>query len=410
LIYILEGEGFSLDADRRELWRGTDLITVEPQVFDLLEYLIKNRERIVSKDDLIADVWGGRIVSDSTLSSRITAVRHAVGDSGDQQRLIRTVLRKGFRFVGAVHEKPMLRDGDSVKQGETLEASTKTRSPSVVPSVTFCKTRDGINIAVASVGKGPVLVRPAHWVLNLGYDWPSPLTGPLLWRLADHHRLIRYDARGTGLSDRNVSNISFATLLDDLETVVDSCQLERFALLGISSGAAVSIAYAVRHPQRVSKLVIFGGYALGRKKRGTPQDVNEAVAMREMLRRGWYDPGFMRAHSSVFMPGASAEQVKWLSDLMRSASSGEVAAMVRSAYDEIEIVDLLPKVKTPTIVFHSRHDSFVPFEQGRLIATSIPNAKFVTLESENHALLPDEPAWAKFVGDMEDFLASGRGS
>ena len=408
MIYTFEG--FSLDADRRELWRGTDLITVEPQVFDLLEYLIRNRERIVSKDDLIADVWEGRIVSDSTLSSRITAVRQAVGDSGDQQRLIRTVFRKGFRFVGAVHEKPTLRDGDSAKQGETLETIRKTRSPVVVaPAVTFCKTRDGINIAVASVGEGPVLVRAAHWVLNLEYDWQSPLTGPLLQRLADRHRLIRYDARGTGLSDRNVSNISFATLLDDLETVVDSCQLERFALLGISSGAAASIAYAVRHPHRISKLVIYGGYALGRKKRGTPQDVDEAVAMREMLRRGWYDPAFMRAHSSVFMPGASVEQVKWLSDLMQAATSGEVAARVRSAYDEIAIVDLLPKVKTPTIVFHCRHDSFVPFEQGRLIAASIPNAKFVTLESGNHALLPDEPAWAQFVGDVEDFLASGWG-
>jgi pimeloyl-ACP methyl ester carboxylesterase len=131
--------------------------------------------------------------------------------------------------------------------------------------------------------------------------------------------------------------------------------------------------------------------------------------IREMLRRGWYDPAFMRAHSSVFMPGASVEQVKWLSDLMQAATSGEVAARVRSAYDEIAIVDLLPKVKTPTIVFHCRDDSFVPFEQGRLIASSIPNAKFVTLESGNHALLPDEPAWAKFVGDMEDFLASGWG-
>jgi len=407
LIYTFEG--FSLDADRRELCRGSDLITVEPQVFDLLEYLIKNRERIVSKDDLIADVWEGRIVSESTLSSRISAVRQAVGDSGDQQRLIRTVLRKGFRFVGAVHEKPTLRDGDSAKQGETLEAVAKTRSPAVVaPAVTFCKTRDGINIAIASAGVGPVLVRPAHWVLNLEYDWQSPLTGPLLRRLADRYRLIRYDARGTGLSDRNVSNISFATLLDDLETVVDSCQLERFALLGISSGAAVSIAYAARHPHRISKLVIYGGYALGRMMRGTPQDVDEAVAMREMLRRGWYDPAFMRAHSSVFMPDASTEQVKWLSNLMWAAtSSGEVAAKVRNAYDEIAIVDLLPKVKTPTIVLHCRHDSFVPFEQGRLIAASIPNAKFVALESRNHALLPDEPAWAKFVGDMEDFLASG---
>ena len=163
----------------------------------------------------------------------MTAVRQAVADSGDQQRLIRTVLRKGFRFIGAVHEVPTLRDGGFSEARRDLEGARfrKTPPPAVVaPAVTFCKTRDGINIAVSSVGQGPVLVRAAHWVLNLEYDWQSPLTGPLLQRLAGRHRLIRYDARGTGLSDRNVSDISFATLLDDLETVVNSCQLERFAL------------------------------------------------------------------------------------------------------------------------------------------------------------------------------------
>ena len=407
---IYKFENYCLVVDQRELRRGANLVTVEPQVFDLLEYLVRNRQRIVSKDDLIAGVWDGRIVSDSTLSSRITAVRQAIGDSGERQRLIRTVSRRGFRFIGAVQEELRSRDGSAANSTENLGRNRKIPlPPAVAPAVTFCKTKDGTNLAVASVGEGSVLVRAAHWVLNLENDWNSPLTGPLLQRLASRHRLIRYDARGTGLSDRNITDVSFATYSDDLETVVDSCQLNRFALLGISGGAATSIAYAVEHPHRVSKLVIYGGYALGRKKRGTPQDVDEAMAMLEMMRRGWHDEhsAFMRAHSSVFLPSASTEQVKWLTDLMRAATSGDVAAKCRNAFDEINVVDLLPKVKTPTIVFHCRHDSFVPFEQGRLLAASIPNAKFVALESENHALLSDEPAWVKFVGDMEDFLASG---
>jgi pimeloyl-ACP methyl ester carboxylesterase len=195
-------------------------------------------------------------------------------------------------------------------------------------------------------------------------------------------------------------------MLCDLEAVVDALALERFALLGISGGAATSIAYAVRHPHRVSKLVLFGGYAQGRNKRDSPQDAEEAQAFLTMARKGWGDDrsAFARAFFSFWLPTGSPEQLKSFIDLMRIGEGG-AGVDLRRAVDDIEIVDLLPNVAVPTIVFHSIHDKLVPFDQGRRLAASIPNARFVPLESENHALLSDEPAWAKFVGELEAFLA-----
>jgi pimeloyl-ACP methyl ester carboxylesterase len=192
--------------------------------------------------------------------------------------------------------------------------------------------------------------------------------------------------------------------------VVDALGLERFALLGISGGAATSIAYAVRHPQRVSKLVLVGGYAQGRNKRNSPQDAEEAQAFLTMARRGWSDDrsAFARAFFSFWLPAGSPEQFKSFIELMRvAAPDGRTGVNLRQAVDDIDIVDLLPKVNVPTIVFHCIHDRLVPFDQGRRLSASIPKARFVPLDSENHALLPDEPAWAKMIGEIEAFLTEG---
>jgi len=274
-------------------------------------------------------------------------------------------------------------------------------------TVTFCQTKGGINLATASIGHGPALIRAALWATNIEYDWESPITGPLLQRLAMRFHLVRYDGRGAGLSDRNVADISFATMLEDLETVVDSAKFKRFALLGISGGAATSIAYAVRHPERVSRLVLLGGYAQGRNMRGSPQYADEAKAFQTMLRSGWGDEHsvFMRAFCSFFIPGASADEIRSFVDFRRMATTGENAMKLRSAVDDINVVELLPQLSVPTIVLHSIHDNLVPFDQGRRLAASIPNAKFVPLESANHALLSNESAWAKFVSQAEEFLA-----
>jgi pimeloyl-ACP methyl ester carboxylesterase len=408
LIYFFEN--YSLDIDRRELRRGAEVIAVEPQVFDVLACLISHRDRVISNNDLIASVWNGRIVSESTLSSRIAAVRHAVGDSGERQCLIRTIPRKGYRFVAQVRENSEAGGGPDATPKNTAGLAAGVSAAHPKQAVTFCRTVDGINLAVASVGCGPVLVRAAHWATHLEYDWQNLVTGPLLQRLADRFHLVRYDYRGNGLSDRDVPAISFETMLCDLEAVVDALALERFALLGISGGAATSIAYAVRHPHRVSKLVLFGGYTQGRNKRCSPQDAEEAQAFVTMARHGWSDDrsAFARAFFSFWLPAGSPEQFKSFIELMRvAAPDGRTGVNLRQAVDDIDIVDLLPKVNVPTMVFHCIHDRLVPFDQGRRLATSIPNARFVALDSENHALLADEPAWAKFVEEVEAFLLDG---
>ena len=384
-----------LDPGRRELRCKGTLVAVEPQVFDLLFFLIRNRERVVSKDDLIAGVWDGRIVSDSTLTSRINAARRAIGDSGEQQRLIRTVARKGIRFVGAVREGQM-----------PSELSAPVLAPARNQEVRFCRTTDGINLALAAVGDGSPLIKVANWLTHIEYDWESPIWLPLLQQLAERCRLIRYDGRGNGLADRDVSEISFAAFVSDLETVVEATQAERPALLGISQGAAVAITYAVRHPDRVSKLILYGGYAQGRNKRGSAADVEMAQAFLAIMRHGWGDEhsAFMKAFSSVFFPNGSPQQIKWLVDLQRVTTSPENAARIRKTCDDIDVVELLPQVRVPTLVLHCRHDNVAPFEQGRLIASSIPHAKFVTLESDNHVVLVDEPAWPRLIGEIDAFL------
>ena len=402
MIYLFDD--YSLDADRRELRRGIDLVALEPQVFDLLQHLVVNRDHVVSGADLAATVWHGRTVSASTVGSRIAAVRRAVGDSGDKQRLIVTLARKGHRFVGDVREQ-----GDRGAANLRLPSGIDrpAADPPPAQAVTFCRSRDGINLAIATAGAGPVLVRTTHWLSHIEYDWESPITAPFLHALAARSRLVRYDGRGVGLSDRDVPEISLVTFQNDLEAVVDALQLDRFALLGTSQGAAIAIAYAARHPQRVSKLVLHGSYALGRNRRGAAADAEEARMMIAMMRRGWGDEhsAFMRAFGTLFLPNGTPEQIRAYADLQRMATSAETAVKIRLLHDEIDIVDILRKVKSPTMVLHSRHDNVVPFEQGRLVAASIPNARFVPLESSNHVLLSHEPAFAQFIDCVNGFLA-----
>jgi DNA-binding winged helix-turn-helix (wHTH) protein/pimeloyl-ACP methyl ester carboxylesterase len=395
----------SLDPERRELRSGSKMVPIEPKVFDLLEFLIRNRDRVVSRDDLVASIWGGCAVSDSAIAVRIHAARCAIGDDGEQQRWIRTVARKGFRFVG------------EVGAGAELAA---TGSPAVdgviadhVPSdqeIAFCRTKDGLNLAVACLGQGKPLVLTPTWATHLEYDWQSPTRARLLRHLVHRFRVIRYDARGFGFSDRIVPDISFATFERDLETVVDSLHLRRYSLLAISQGVPTAIAHAARNPERVSKMVLHGGFALGRNRRDSPQETEMARAWIAIMQQGWDndDSALLRIFSSVWLPGASAEQIRWYANMLRKSTSLENAIRNRKTADEIDVVDLLPKIAAPTLVLHSRRDNSVPFEEGRRIASMIPMAKFVSLDSENHVPIAGEPAWQKLIDEIKAFLSGSR--
>jgi DNA-binding winged helix-turn-helix (wHTH) protein/alpha-beta hydrolase superfamily lysophospholipase len=390
-----------LDIDRRELRRGAGLIAVEPQVFDLLVYLLQSRDRVVSKDDLIASVWQGRIVSESTLTSRINAARKAVGDSGEDQQLIRTIPRKGFRFIGAVTE----RDNPSAP------AASATPQPPTAPSVLrqdihFCVASDNVRIAYAEVGQGPPLVKTANWLNHLEYDWESPIWSHLLHALASEYRLIRYDERGNGLSDWEAKDVSFEAFVQDLESVIDASTLDRFPLLGISQGCAVSIAYAVRYPERVTRLVLFGGFARGMLKRGKIENIEQFDALMTLVRHGWgqENPAFRQIFTSQFIPGGTVEQVQWFNDLQRITTSPENAVRIMQAMAGIDVTDLLPRVKVPTLVLHCRNDARVQFEEGRRIAAGIPGARFVALEGSNHIILEGDPGRSRLLEEIGNFL------
>jgi DNA-binding winged helix-turn-helix (wHTH) protein/pimeloyl-ACP methyl ester carboxylesterase len=392
---------YAIDADRRELSRAGTAVHVEPQVFDLILHLIRNHDRVVSKDDMLENVWGGRIVSESTLSNRINAARRALGDSGERQQFIKTIARRGIRFVGEVREDRV--DAIAAAAPESNRTPAQTTAPQ---EVTFCRTPDGVNLAVATSGEGLPVVKAANWLNHIEFDWQSPVWSPLFALLSKRFRLIRYDERGNGLSDWDVKEISFESVVRDLETVVDTLGLERFALFGISQGAAVSIAYATRHPERVSRLILSGGYAQGWLQRGNAEEIAQREALLTLVRHGWGldNPAFRQVFTSRYVPGATSEETKWFNDLQRVSASPENAIRLIKMFSAIDIVDLLPRVAAPTLVLHSRGDAGIPFTQGLLLARGIPNARFVALESNNHLILSHEPAWPRYADEICDFL------
>jgi len=275
--------------------------------------------------------------------------------------------------------------------------------------IRFCSVSDGVQLAYSMIGQGPPLMKTGNWMTHLEFDLESPIWRHLYRELAKEHTLVRYDPRGTGLSDRTVDEISFDAFVSDLEAVVDATRVTRFSLLGISQGCAVAIAYAVRHPERVSHLILYGGYAVGwnRRARSAAQK-DEDAAMLTLMRLGWgkENAAFRQLFTSQFIPGGTKEQADWFNELQRISVSGETAARIFTAAGETDVSALLPQVSVQTLVLHTREDARVPFEAGRRMAAGIPAARFVTLPGRNHLFLETEPAFGQFMEETRAFLAS----
>ena len=281
------------------------------------------------------------------------------------------------------------------------------------PHIRFCKARDGACIAMAVSGKGPPLVRATHWLSHAEYDSRSPVWEHWIRELSRSHSYIRYDQRGCGLSDAAPPTVSFDAWVEDLEAVTEHLGLKRFALFGMSQGGATAITYAVRHPERVSRLILCGAYGRGRMRRPlSPEAREEAEMMPRMIRLGWGrdNPAFRQFFTSRFMPEGSAEQHKWFNELERISATPENAARIVETTHTIDVSHLCEKVRVPTLVLHARDDACVPFEEGRMLAALIPGARFVPLDSRNHVLVEDEPAWLRFLAEVRSFLAEDDGA
>jgi class 3 adenylate cyclase/pimeloyl-ACP methyl ester carboxylesterase len=273
--------------------------------------------------------------------------------------------------------------------------------------IRFCTAPDGVQLAYSMVGQGPPVMKTGNWMTHLEFDLESPIWRHLYRELAKDYTLVRYDARGNGLSDRTVDEISFDAFVGDLEAVAAAAKVGRFALLGISQGCAVAIAYAVRHPERVSHLVLYGGFSVGWNKRPrSAAEKDEDAAMLTLMRVGWgkENPAFRQLFTSQFMPGATKEQAEWFNELQRITVSGELAARIYTAAGDTDVTALLSQVGVPTLVMHARDEARVPFEAGRRMAAGIPGARFVALPGRNHLFLETEPAFGQFLEQFRAFL------
>lgn len=278
-------------------------------------------------------------------------------------------------------------------------------------AVQFCRALDGTRLAHASTGNGPAILRAAHWMSHLTFDWDSPIWRHWMRELSRQNRLVRYDERCNGLSQRHVVDISFETMLSDLECVVEATGLDRFTLLGLSQSCAVSIAYAIRHPEKVSGMILYGGYVKGWRARGDAGEIATREAAATLMRESWGKPNpmFRQAFCSMFIPGATHEHFAWMDDLMLRTVSPDDAWRLQSSFSVIDVSDLLEKVSVPTLVLHARDDNVAPVESGRTMAAGIPGARFIELDSQNHILLEGEPAFEEFIDHVRAFIAETAG-
>lgn len=381
---------FRLDMRNRRLFRNGNAIWLGERALDVLCTLVVADGGLVTKFELMAKVWPGITVEENNLQVQVYALRRALGEDGDSRGFVRTVSGRGYRFVGDV----------------SAAAAGLHAAELPAQEIRYCQTADGTHLAFATLGEGSPVVRAPVWMSHLEHDWRTTVWRKVMDALAGNHQLARYDARGMGLSDRNV-DISFDAGVSDLETVVDELGLKRFALLGMSQGAAVSIAYAARHPDRVTRLVLAGGYARGSLVVAAERAAAvEAMATLVSEHWGSDNPAFRQLFTSLGFPDASAAQINELNELQRMSASGDMAARILKMLASVDVSAHLPKVRAPTLVMHSRDDAWIPAERSREIARGIPGARFHEIASANHVVLPQEPLFDSYIATVLAFLAS----
>jgi DNA-binding winged helix-turn-helix (wHTH) protein/alpha-beta hydrolase superfamily lysophospholipase len=384
---------FALNVAERRLSRDAEVIPLRMKVFDTLAVLVSRAGRLVTKQQLLDAVWPETSVEENNLNHNISILRKALGEKATGQQYIETVPRVGYRFAAPV---------------ERLGAGTPPASPRAArprQEVRYCTTADGVRLAYARIGSGPPLVKASNWLTHLDFEWDSPIWRHWWAALSEHHQVVRYDERGNGLSQRDVAAVSFDTWVHDLETVVDAAGLDRFPLLGISRGGSIAIAYAAKHPERVSHLILYGAFARGASA-ASPEIREERRALASLIGLGWglNSPAFCRMFTSRFIPESTPEHEQWFDELQRVSTSPQNAARLMQLDDQIDVRRLLADVRVPTLVMHCDRDQVVPVAFGQQLAAAIPGARYVSLPSANHLMLEEERAWPMFLEELGLFL------
>jgi pimeloyl-ACP methyl ester carboxylesterase len=316
-------------------------------------------------------------------------------------------LALGFRNLGLQKLRNITKPVEvfAIDRSSKTDEAVEPERTEAAQTIQYCRAPDGVRLAYAISGSGPFLVKTGNWMNHLEYDWESPIWRHVFRGLSRGHTLVRYDARGNGLSDWNVDTVSLDAWVTDLETVVDAVGVERFPLLGISQGGAVAVAYAVRRPERVSHLILYGAFALGGKKRA-PAEKEMREAMTTLMRLGWGadNPSFRQMFTARFIPDGTHEQAEHFNELQLKTTSPECAARYFDVCGDFDITDLLPRVRAPTLVMHVGDDLMVPLEAGRQLAAGIPGARFIALPGQNHLFLEHEPASDRFFEEISLFL------
>jgi pimeloyl-ACP methyl ester carboxylesterase/DNA-binding winged helix-turn-helix (wHTH) protein len=386
---------YFLDVDERRLLRDNEELRLRGKLFDTLRVLVENAGKLVRKDAFMESVWPDSVVEDNNLDYCISQLRKLF----HPEKYIETVPRHGYRFVAPVRNIVSA-------SSRAVPAGGQPITPLPRQDVRFSVTEDGVRLAWASTGDGPPLVKASNWLTHLDFEWGSPIWQHWWTELSKHHRLIRYDERGNGMSQRDVPHVSFDTWVRDLETVVDAAGLDRFSLLGISRGGAIAIAYTVKHPERVNKLVLYGAFPMGLYHYGSPEELEARRALISLTRLGWghHDTAFCRMFTNRFMPNSTPVHENWFDDLQRVSTSAENAARLMDVDSGIDVRGLLRQVQVPTLVLHCDRDKVVSPEHGRQLAAEIPNARYASIPSANHLLLAEEPAWEILLQEFSAFM------
>lgn len=383
-----------LDTDRHELVLNGQVVEVEPKIFDLVCLLAVNAGRLITKDELQEEIWNGRIVSEGAISACITAARKAVGDNGKDQRVIKTVAKRGLQLVAEV--TPSV-------SNEQRPDTAGGKKPS---EVNFARCPDGATLAYSIIGSGPPLVRLAHFPAGMREHWEEGFDKTTLSELSKHHSILRFDFRGSGLSENTLENASPEDFAEDLLTVVNAAGWDEFALMGMSGSALTAVAFASNYPDRVTRLILQAGFAEGREIRTGGESDSTVMLLEEGVKMP--SGPFGIAYASVFFPSTSKEWQQRAADAFTSLAPLKNTVLYRKTINKASIVNMLPRVNAPTLVLHSTGDSVHPISQARELASRLTDARLVPIESPNHFVLPDEAGWNDHVDAILQFLRGNK--